>query len=35
MGNMIDGGEIIARMIKNEGVGHIFTLSRRARAEHL
>ncbi len=27
MGNMIDGGEIIARMIKNEGVGHIFTLS--------
>ena len=27
MGNLIDGGEIIARMIKNEGVGHIFTLS--------
>lgn len=27
MGNMIDGGEIIARMIKQEGVGHVFTLS--------
>ena len=27
MGNLIDGGEIIARMIKQEGVGHIFTLS--------
>ncbi len=27
MGNMIDGGEIIARMIKQEGIGHIFTLS--------
>ncbi len=27
MGEMIDGGEIIARMIKREGVGHIFTLS--------
>jgi acetolactate synthase-1/2/3 large subunit len=27
MGNLIDGGEIIARMIKREGVGHIFTLS--------
>ena len=27
MGNMIDGGEIIARMIRNEGIGHVFTLS--------
>lgn len=27
MGNMIDGGEIIARMIKQEGVEHVFTLS--------
>jgi len=27
MGNLIDGGEMIARMIKQEGVGHIFTLS--------
>jgi acetolactate synthase-1/2/3 large subunit len=27
MGNLIDGGEIIARMIKQEGVNHIFTLS--------
>jgi len=27
MGNLIDGGELIARMIKQEGVGHIFTLS--------
>jgi acetolactate synthase-1/2/3 large subunit len=27
MGNMIDGGEIIARMVKQEGIGHIFTLS--------
>ncbi|MCX7618520.1 thiamine pyrophosphate-binding protein [Tepidiforma sp.] len=27
MGTMIDGGEIIARMIKQEGVSHIFTLS--------
>jgi len=27
MGNMIDGGEIIARMIKQEGVNHLFTLA--------
>ncbi len=27
MGNLIDGGEIIARMIKQEGVNHLFTLS--------
>ncbi len=27
MGRMIDGGEIIARMIKQEGVNHLFTLS--------
>ncbi len=27
MGNMIDGGEIIARMLKQEGISHIFTLS--------
>ncbi|WP_322819038.1 thiamine pyrophosphate-binding protein [Tepidiforma sp.] len=27
MGTMIDGGEIIARMIRQEGVSHIFTLS--------
>ena len=27
MGNMIDGGEIIAQMIRQEGVSHIFTLS--------
>jgi len=24
---MIDGGEIIARMVRNEGIGHVFTLS--------
>lgn len=27
MGNLIDGGEIIARMVKQEGVEHLFTLS--------
>jgi acetolactate synthase-1/2/3 large subunit len=27
VGNLIDGGEIIARMLKQEGIGHIFTLS--------
>ncbi|KAA0236698.1 thiamine pyrophosphate-binding protein, partial [bacterium] len=27
MGNLIDGGEMIARMIKQEGVNHLFTLS--------
>lgn len=27
MGEMVDGGELVARMIKQEGVGHVFTLS--------
>jgi acetolactate synthase-1/2/3 large subunit len=27
MGNLIDGGEIVARMLKQEGISHIFTLS--------